>query len=1451
MPLAGFSPTVTFLENTVNAAPQLLDADVVYSSKTALSGGRLVVAGLLAEDRVSILSQGDGLGQIGFAGGTVSYGGVAFGTATGGIGTGFTVTFNANTTGVAVDALVQRLAYQNVSNTPVSTRDLTLSVLDATGQGLGGIGLLSPLIGSANPFNSYNESLLLIPGIVRITFASTDLDGDDDLDLVGGTPIGVFATFLNTGNATVPEFTPVRFGESLFEPFEVFDVGQDSAPAFVDLDGDGDLDFVSGAIDGKFSTWRNTGTSAAPVFIALTGSTNPLVGIDVGLYSTPTFVDLDGDTDLDLVSGAYAPDPETGVLYNVFQVWRNIGTAAAPAFSKLVGSANPLNGFTSVRSGIPAFVDLDDDGDFDLVWDYDNGEVQVRQNIGTAATAVFTVLAGTANPFNGLDFGGSGSPIFLDLDDDGDLDLVSTGDDGFIRAWRNTPSLPTITVTVSAENDAPVITSAGTANVAENTAAPVYQASATDSENNSITWSLTGTDAALFAINAATGAVSFNTAPNFEAPADAGGNNTYDFTVHASDGTLTTTRAVAVTVTNVVERGALAGFAPTIAVLENTVNATPQLLDADVIFTRGDSLSGGRLLVTGLLGEDRVSILTQGNGAGQVGFASGTVSYHGVAFGTATGGIGGRFIVNFNANATDAAVDALIQRLSYGNASDTPTAARSLTLDVVDGVGRGLGTLSPFTGSANPLNGLAAGTASTPAFVDLDGDGDHDLVSGTQNGTILAWRNTGTAATPVFTPLTGAANPFNGIDVGTNSVPAVVDLDGDGDLDLVSGEVLGAIRAWSNTGTAASPVFTLLAGGSNPFSGFDVGEQSAPVFVDLDGDGDLDLVSGSYSGSFLTWRNTGTTSVAVFTPATGAANPLNGLDVGYGSTPTFVDLDGDGDLDLVSGEAYGTILAWRNTGTAASPVFAALTGESNPFNGLSSGEASKPAFVNLDGDGDLDLVSGRNGDGGTFPTWRTDLPNMVVTVTAQNDAPIVTSGGSANFAENGTGIAYQASTTDPESNTIAWSVTGIDAALFTINVTTGAVSFIAAPNFEVPTDAGGNNVYDITVTASDGTLSSAARAVAITVLDIPDAMGLVGGAGSDRLSGGAFNDTLIGLGGDDVLDGGAGADSLVGGDGQDLASYAGAATGVTARLDLPSLNTGDAAGDTYSGIEGLIGSAFFDFLIGNDASNLIYAGGGADFVAGLGSDDLIFGEVGDDTLDGGAGTDTANFTGTQAQYRLGQRDGMTMISGPDGLDQLTNIELLKFGATAAVSLASLEAGGGLDELLLTNIAGVAHYVLPDIYAGPVAGVKYQWLGSTIGEVALGTSRNDFFNLLGGDDAVDAGAGNDIIDGGIGSNFLTGGAGLDIFFLDGRGGTTTWSTITDWQTGEQLSFFGWRPGVSQALWVDSAGAAGYQGVTMFGDLDANGTFDTSVTWSGRTRADLPVPYELDGLLWFIG
>ena len=111
-----------------------------------------------------------------------------------------------------------------------------------------------------------------------------------------------------------------------------------------------------------------------------------------------------------------------------------------------------------------------------------------------------------------------------------------------------------------------------------------------------------------------------------------------------------------------------------------------------------------------------------------------------------------------------------------------------------------------------------------------------------------------------------------------------------------------------------------------------------------------------------------------------------------------------------------------------------------------------------------------------------------MTITGTNDAPVVSSGATANFAENGTGVAYQATATDVDGGgALSYALGGADALRFNINATTGAVSFNTAPNFEAPTDAGANNVYDITVSASDGVNTSLAQAVAITVTDVVEA----------------------------------------------------------------------------------------------------------------------------------------------------------------------------------------------------------------------------------------------------------------------------------------------------------------------------------------------------------------------------
>jgi len=267
-------------------------------------------------------------------------------------------------------------------------------------------------------------------------------------------------------------------------------------------------------------------------------------------------------------------------------------------------------------------------------------------------------------------------------------------------------------------------------------------------------------------------------------------------------------------------------------------------------------------------------------------------------------------------------------------------------------------TFAPQTGANNPFNGVSVNKYSEPTFVDIDGDGDKDAFVGEYNGTVHYFKNTGTASAPVYVEQTGGANPVNAVVVGYGSAPAFVDIDGDGDQDLFVGAFDGTVRYYKNTGTSAAPVFIAQTGVNNPLNAVSVASYSFPTFVDIDNDGDQDAFIGQDDGTIIYYKNTGTSVAPVFTIQAGANNPLNGVDIGYYSTPVFVDIDGDGDKDAFIGSDDGTLYYYKNTGTAAAPVFVAETGANNPLNGVDIGILSVPAFVDIDGDGDQDLFIG-------------------------------------------------------------------------------------------------------------------------------------------------------------------------------------------------------------------------------------------------------------------------------------------------------------------------------------------------------------------------------------------------------------------------------------------------------------------------------------------------------------
>ncbi|QFT98651.1 Bifunctional hemolysin/adenylate cyclase precursor [Roseovarius sp. THAF8] len=124
----------------------------------------------------------------------------------------------------------------------------------------------------------------------------------------------------------------------------------------------------------------------------------------------------------------------------------------------------------------------------------------------------------------------------------------------------------------------------------------------------------------------------------------------------------------------------------------------------------------------------------------------------------------------------------------------------------------------------------------------------------------------------------------------------------------------------------------------------------------------------------------------------------------------------------------------------------------------------------------------------TVDDGRGGTTDAVVTVTVQgaNDAPVLSALAEVTIDENTTAVPAQIMGSDVDGDTLAYSITGgADAAFFQIDAQTGALSFVSAPDFEAPADAGGDNVYDVQVGVSDGDVTETAD-IAVTLADVAE-----------------------------------------------------------------------------------------------------------------------------------------------------------------------------------------------------------------------------------------------------------------------------------------------------------------------------------------------------------------------------
>ena len=234
-------------------------------------------------------------------------------------------------------------------------------------------------------------------------------------------------------------------------------------------------------------------------------------------------------------------------------------------------------------------------------------------------------------------------------------------------------------------------------------------------------------------------------------------------------------------------------------------------------------------------------------------------------------------------------------------------------------------------------------------MADLDADGDVDLLltnkietDAFDTGRVYLLENIGTAEAAAFR-MRGRL----GMSGKYHFAPAVADLDADGDLDMLTGTWNKGIDFYRNEGSAhawdfqlAEEAYVVLTRGSN----------AHPALADIDADGDYDLFVGESSGDLNFYRNVGTAGSPEFELV---SDKYNGIDVGRRSAPTLADLDTDGDLDLIVGREGASAVLFRNTGTREQPLF-----EEAGTLALELPIYAVPRFVDMDDDGDLDLFSG-------------------------------------------------------------------------------------------------------------------------------------------------------------------------------------------------------------------------------------------------------------------------------------------------------------------------------------------------------------------------------------------------------------------------------------------------------------------------------------------------------------
>ena len=890
----------------------------------------------------------------------------------------------------------------------------------------------------------------------------------------------------------------------------VKEIGEGSSSEFMDMT----------VLNSKLFFTANDGINGRELWTSDGTAANTKVVKEINLTGDSTSNNPNDSNDMIVFNGVLVFSANDGI--NGYELWQSDGTSAG---TTMVPNINPGAAssyayyFTDVNGTL--FFTADDGVHSQELWKAtglgnsppvitsNGGSATASTSIAENTTAVTTVTATDADAGTTLTYsisGGADSAKFSIDKTSGALTFSSApdfdipADSGKNNVYDVTVQVSdgaatdtqAIAVTITNVNEDPDITSGTTFSVAENTTTVTTIAASDPDAGTTLTFTITaGADMAKFSIDKNSGALTFNSAPDFENPDDGGKNNIYDLTVQVSDGSKTDSQAIAVTVTNVNEDPTITsnsgGATASISFSENGTSVTT--------VTANDPDAGTTLTYSVTGGADMAKFSVDKN--------SGVLTFNSAPDFEIPGDTGKDNIYDVTVQVSDGSkTDSQAIAITVTNVNEDPditsggtfsVAENNTAVTTVAATDPDAGTTLTFSITAGAdmakfsidKNSGALTFNSAPDFEipgDTGKDNIYDLTVQVSDGSktdsqAIAVTVTNVNEDPTITSNSGGATASISFSENGTSVTTVTANDPDA----------GTTLTYSVIGGADSVKFSV-----DKTSGL-LTFNSAPDFETPDDSGKDNV----YDVTVQVSDGSKTDSQAIAVTVTNVnEDPI--ITSNSGGPTASINFPENGTTVTANDPDAGTTLTYSITGGADSGKFSI-----DKNSGLLTFN-SAPDFETLDDSGKNNIydVTVQVSDGA-----KTDSQAIAITVTNVNEVPAITSNGggataSINFPENGTAVTTVTANDPDAGTTLTYSITGgADSAKLSIDKNTGALTFNSAPDFETPDDSGKNNVYDVTVQVTDGSLTDSQDiAVTVTNLNEPPSITSDGGLATAGIS---------------------------------------------------------------------------------------------------------------------------------------------------------------------------------------------------------------------------------------------------------------------------------------------------------------------------------------------------------------